>query len=197
MENTFFQDYTKLTASIKALAKDENNPFFKSKFISLSSILEEAKRVCLENNFIFLQTPTMKDGKEILITELRHIAGEKISCEMPLVRKEQDDPQKLGASLTYMRRYSLTSILGIQEADDDGNMASSTTKKYTLKKPIQKDNRKITIADLIDKIAGVPFSTKEEYEKECRKLTQLDLTEKNYDEIISRLTALQAERGAK
>ena len=147
MENNFFKDYSNLTASIQALEKDEKNPFFKSNYISLSSILKESKRVCLENNFIFIQTPVLKDGREVLITELRHISGEKISCEMPLIRKENDNPQKLGASLTYMRRYSLTSILGIQEADDDGNLATAPAKKYTLKKPAEEVNDEPFVGD--------------------------------------------------
>ena len=34
------------------------------------------------------------------------------------------DPQKLGGAITYYRRYTLQSLLGLQAEDDDGNTAS-------------------------------------------------------------------------
>ena len=34
-------------------------------------------------------------------------------------------PQKLGSAITYYRRYTLASLLGLQAEDDDGNLASS------------------------------------------------------------------------
>jgi hypothetical protein len=36
-------------------------------------------------------------------------------------------PQKLGSAITYYRRYTLQSLLGLQ-AEDDGNKASATVK---------------------------------------------------------------------
>jgi hypothetical protein len=45
---------------------------------------------------------------------------------MPVAKK--DDPQALGSSITYARRYSLQAILMINvEEDDDGNKASGKT----------------------------------------------------------------------
>jgi len=191
LQNNFFQNYSDLTTSIRALTKDEKNPFFKSNYVSLASILEEAKRVCLENNFIFLQTPKIKDGKEILITELRHISGEKISCEMPLVRKELDDPQKLGASLTYMRRYSLTSILGIQETDDDGNNAAGKAEKKEVKKDT-KQEQKLKIKQLADQIDPI-LQKAEDYQQFVREKTDLELLPENYPQIINKLKIMLGE----
>ena len=38
--------------------------------------------------------------------------------------KPRADPQKMGSAITYLRRYTLQSLLGLQAADDDANMAS-------------------------------------------------------------------------
>ena len=38
---------------------------------------------------------------------------------------EITDPQKLGSCITYYRRYTLSSLLGLQSEDDDGNTASN------------------------------------------------------------------------
>lgn len=141
-ENTFFKDYSNLMIEVAELSKNEDNPFFKSSYVPLKDVLAEAKRVCLSNNFIFVQTPWVReDGQPTLKTILRHSSEFEITAEMPLVAKDPNDPQKLGAALTYMRRYSLTSILGIMEKDDDGNEASANSTAQALKtKTIQNPN---------------------------------------------------------
>ena len=129
-KRTFFQDYSNLMMEVSELSKNETNPFFKSGYVPLKDILAEAKKVCLSNNFIFIQTPRVReDGKPILVTKLIHSSLEEELVEMPLVAKDPNDPQKIGGALTYMRRYSLTSILGIMEVDDDGNKASEKIPK--------------------------------------------------------------------
>ena len=40
---------------------------------------------------------------------------------------EINDPQKLGSAITYYRRYTLASLLGLQAVDDDANIASGAT----------------------------------------------------------------------
>ena len=137
-KKTFFQDYQNLMKDVTALTKDKINPFFKSKFVPLKDVLAEAKRVCIANNFIFYQTTFSSGFVEIskdniqktsqpamqLKTTLKHMGGDLIESIIPIVTKDINDPQKVGAGLTYMRRYSLTCILGIQELDDDGKKAS-------------------------------------------------------------------------
>lgn len=124
MEDTFLKDYSNLLMDAKRLEKNEDNPFFHSKYVPLPVVLQEAKRLCLGNNFIFIQRPDIENDKPILVTELIHNSGEKIISKMPIVAKDNGDPQKVCGGLTYMRRYSLTSLLGIEEEDDDGNKAA-------------------------------------------------------------------------
>jgi len=122
MENTFFKDYQSMLVEIEALKKDADNPFFNSKYVQLKDVLAEVKKVCVKNNFIFYQTPQAKDGKNFLKTTVQHASGEKIEGEIEIVAKDASDPQKIGGGLTYMRRYSLTCMFGIEEEDDDGNI---------------------------------------------------------------------------
>lgn len=145
-QNNFFSDYQKLMTTINELFKSKENPFYKSKYVDLPTILEEVKKVCNECNFIFYQYPDWIVDKSpvgneykqpVLITTIQHVSGEKINGVIPIVSKDSDDPQKVGAGMTYMRRYSLTCMFGIQEQDDDGNTASS--KKTKLSAPDQKE----------------------------------------------------------
>jgi hypothetical protein len=121
---TFFKDYQGLMLTINSLSKSAENPFFKSKYVELKTVLQEAKRVCLDNNFIFYQYPEVINDKPVLTTILKHADGTEIKGSVPIAAKDPNDPQKIGGGITYMRRYSLTAILGIEEEDDDANSAA-------------------------------------------------------------------------
>jgi hypothetical protein len=56
--------------------------------------------------------------------------GTSVSSEIDL--PQLNDPQKLGSAITYYRRYTLQSLLGLQAEDDDGNKASQPAKTPTL-----------------------------------------------------------------
>lgn len=122
-KNTFFHDWQNLIDDFERFSKSEDNPYFKSKYVPLKQILPVVKEKCKKHNFIWMQYPGMVDGKPVLHTKIRHESGEEIEGTAELVHKPED-PQKLGASITYMRRYSLTCMLGLEEEDDDGNTAS-------------------------------------------------------------------------
>ena len=67
-----------------------------------------------------------------VISEIRDLESEDCitsSLVLPLL----EDPQKLGSCITYYRRYTLQSLLGLQAEDDDGNKASQPTTKPSTK----------------------------------------------------------------
>lgn len=45
-----------------------------------------------------------------------------------------NDPQKLGSAITYYRRYTLASLLGLQAVDDDANLSSGKVDSEVEKK---------------------------------------------------------------
>jgi hypothetical protein len=59
----------------------------------------------------------------ILTTILRHVSGEAIETEYPVLA-DYSSPQKIGSAMTYARRYSLMALVGVAPEDDDGNEAS-------------------------------------------------------------------------
>jgi len=167
-KTTFFKDYSNLMKSVQRLSKSESNPFFKSGYVPLRAVLQEAKRVCLENNFIFIQKPetrfrenTTVPVQNTLITELIHKDGEKITGEIEIISKDPTDPQKVGAGLTYMRRYSLTTMFGIEDEDDDGNTASKA--KRVIKKKVVDTNPIPPAERTIDNT--LPFENEPRYVK--------------------------------
>jgi hypothetical protein len=64
------------------------------------------------------------DKSMSLTTIISHKSGEWISQEMS-VPVTKPDAQGAGSALTYMRRYALAAVVGVVQADDDGNAASS------------------------------------------------------------------------
>jgi hypothetical protein len=125
---------SKLAAAIFAaqdampdLIKDSTNPHFKNTYISLDRVLETVLPVLREHGLMLTQAPDMAGPTPALTTRLTHVeTGESFESQAPLVL-ERETPQAVGSAITYMRRYSILSILGLTaDEDDDGEAASAT-----------------------------------------------------------------------
>lgn len=116
------------------IKKDATNPFFKSKYAPLESILPIILPLLRKHGLVMTQIP----NEDRLDTIIYHIeTGQEIRGSVKLILAKQD-PQGHGAGITYMRRYALVSMLGLNcDADDDGNMASG---KKVEKKKIDMDS---------------------------------------------------------
>ena len=68
----------------------------------------------------------------VLHSELIHKSGQKIECDMPLY-VDDIDPQAIGSAETYMRRYSIYTLLNIRVKDNDGLDASFKGKQNKTK----------------------------------------------------------------
>ena len=107
--------------------KDSANPFFKSKYADLESVWDACRSLLSENGLAVMQFPGLYselDKSMSLTTVIGHKSGEWISQEMS-VPVTKADAQGAGSALTYMRRYALAAVVGVVQADDDGNAASS------------------------------------------------------------------------
>ena len=123
--------YTKLNEvkkEIGAISKDSTNPFFKSKYFDINSLLKHVEPLLQKNGLLLLQ-PIM-DGD--LYTEIVDVESEERVVSYITLPK-MEDPQKLGSAITYYRRYTLQSLLGLQAEDDDANSASQAVKNQPSK----------------------------------------------------------------
>lgn len=119
----------KCQGEILPALKDSKNPFFKSKYADLNSVWSVCREPLSKNGLAVIQTIDKEDGALILITTLAHSSGQWIRSKTPIPLLK-NDPQALGSSLTYMRRYSLSAIVGIStDEDDDGEKAMNRTAK--------------------------------------------------------------------
>lgn len=123
------------------IAKDATNPFFKSKYADLATVVKTASPILAKHGLAVSQhvdsTVAGDDDqlKSILLTYLIHTSGQYISHAMPLLlpqpwidkdgKPHNPTPQDQGSAITYARRYSYMSVLGlVADEDDDGNAAS-------------------------------------------------------------------------
>ena len=111
--------YKKLLAvqkEVGAISKDSKNPFFKSKYFDINKLIEVVNPVLSNNGLVLLQP--ILDGK-VFSRLIDAESGQLIeSClELPNLPK----PQDLGSCVSYYRRYTLSSLLGLQATDEDGN----------------------------------------------------------------------------
>lgn len=104
---------------IGKISKDSKNPFFKSNYLSLNGLIDAVEVVLLNNDLVLLQP--IRDG--FVTTQIVEIES-GTSVESSIALPNIQDPQKLGSAITYYRRYTLQSLLGLQAEDDDGNKAS-------------------------------------------------------------------------
>lgn len=117
---------------IGKISKDSKNPFFKSNYLSLNGLIDAVETVLEKHDLLLLQP--VFEGK--VITELVDIEkGDKVISEMTL--PNITDAQKLGSAITYYRRYTLQSLLGLQAEDDDGNKAVAPTKVNITQNQVQ------------------------------------------------------------
>jgi hypothetical protein len=108
--------------------KKGNNPHFKSSYATLNEVLKKIKKPLNDRKVLILQTPE-KEGLRTALIDLEDES--KVEGFMPYV--EVSTAQKLGSCNTYNRRYSLVTMLGLEDEDDDGNVASSKGKIPTKK----------------------------------------------------------------
>lgn len=104
---------------------DGVNPAYKSKYTTLANGLTVAKQH-LSKHGIGVYQPTRVEGDILMLDTRLACKGQWIEAEYPVCRFPAR-PQELGSALTYARRYSLFSLVGIAgDEDDDGNAANAT-----------------------------------------------------------------------
>jgi len=119
-----FQALVKFQSQLKPVEKGAENPFYKSSYADLSSILQAITPELTSCGLGIIQPMRVTESGTILITKIIHESGESIESEMFLPGHQ--DPQKYGSLISYYKRYQLQAMLGIStiDEDDDANKAS-------------------------------------------------------------------------
>lgn len=126
----FAEALVRVQGSIEGAKKDSVNPHLKNKYADLASCWDACRTALQNNNVAVLQWPEAMDvpggGQALGVTTqlVYGPTGETIERSFVVPVKDPTNPQALGSSITYGRRYGLCSVLGICPDDDDGNAAA-------------------------------------------------------------------------
>jgi hypothetical protein len=91
------------------------------RYAPLSSGLDIVRKVLGQHEIATVQTTSIDQGAGIinLTTVLAHASGEWIASDWPVCAvSETTAPRRMGAALTYARRYALFTLVGIAGEDD-------------------------------------------------------------------------------
>ncbi len=113
--------------------KDANNPFTKSTYATLNSVMGSCREALLAHDIWMTQLPMpapdfIGTGHIALLTKLTHAPSGQWQSSLTVAPLPKHDPQGMGSALTYCRRYALTAMLGMVTEDDDGEGAKMPTK---------------------------------------------------------------------
>lgn len=150
---SIYKKLFKVTSTMDKMKKDSTNPFFNSKYFDVNQLIEAIRPALIAEDLLLLQP--IKDGQ--VGTRIVDVdSGDSVEAFLSL--PDLSDPQKIGSCITYYRRYTLQSLLGIEADDDDGNLASQGYKKPQAKPKYQDNDDKVWLNE------GMPeFDKAEEY----------------------------------
>ena len=123
----------KAQAEMPVAVFDATNPFLKSKYASLGAVIQASRPILAKHKLSLVQFPIsggsatgQSPGDYIGVESLlAHESGEFISERIVIPLTEEKGKTKVqcaGSTLTYLRRYSWASILGMySDEDSDGS----------------------------------------------------------------------------
>jgi hypothetical protein len=132
-----FTALVKAQGELEKAVKDSANPFFKSKYADLESVIDASRPHLVANGICIMQFhEDSEDGRVRLTTIVGHESGEFVAATGSL-RPKEDSPQAAGGALTYLRRYDYAAAVGLAQKDDDGETAQGRgdTRTTKIEKP--------------------------------------------------------------
>lgn len=121
---------SKVQGQLPNAKKIKDNPHFKSKYADLAELRDISREPLSAAGLAVIQSPSSNGLKVSLTTLIAHSSGQWIKG-LFTVTSAKDTPQAAGSCVTYLRRYSLESMLFIvaEGVDDDGNLGTDLREK--------------------------------------------------------------------
>lgn len=124
----FLEKLFLLRCKCAAITKSRLNDHFSSSYFDINDALAEVNPILQELRLLLIQ-PLRGNRVYSIIRDVDPDESGEIQeidsyLDIPERVIADGNPQKMGSCTTYFRRYTLSSLLGMQAADDDGNAAS-------------------------------------------------------------------------
>lgn len=177
-----FTALSKAQLEMETALEDSINPFFKSKYADLKSVITASRPYLAANGLCIIQR-TMPDekGQVYLYTRLGHASGQWMESKMA-IKPAKSDIQGIGSYITYLRRYMYSSMVGVVTGleDDDGEKAMNRASRTIDENQIK---------EIEELIAQIENFDEERFYKWCQVNDIKELKEDKYEGIIGFLKA--------
>lgn len=180
--NELMAALAKAQGKMSHAVKDSTNPHFKSKYADLASVWNACREPLAEQGLAVTQTMDFSGTRQVLVTTLGHSSGQWMRSLMAL--PETSKPQEVGSMLSYFRRYSLASMVGVYQDDDDAESAQKVHREPAKEAPTGPKITQAQCAELDDWFTEFPDAKKGICEK--FELTSVyDLQAKDFSYVVS------------
>jgi hypothetical protein len=137
--NELADAFSKAQGLMKNASKDASNPFFKSSYATLASVIEALREPFALHGLSFMQPCSFREDGSIMVeTIILHKSGQYMTSEI-VGRPIKADPQTLGSLISYLKRYGLQAMVGIASADDDAEDAMARPQQQYQQRPPQQN----------------------------------------------------------
>lgn len=111
-------------AELENVAKNSENPAFRSRYADLGALLAEGRRKVAAEGVWISQPAVSDDAGRVGVQTV--LAGHGATYSTGVLWQAIPDnarnaSQEAGKAITYGRRYQLAAVLGLAQEDDDGN----------------------------------------------------------------------------
>lgn len=127
----------KAQGQMKIANENKGNPFFKSRYADLMSVVMAARPALSANGLSVVQNIIdHEDGTKMVHTILLHNSGQYIESRMRVVPMK-NDIQSISSTVTYIKRMAYASLVGVVvgDEDDDGEIAMVPAREMEIKGP--------------------------------------------------------------
>lgn len=175
-------------SEISKIEKDSENPYLKSKYASLDQIIESIRPVLSSNKLFVAQSPTTNDGFVTVKTLVLHESGEWIESNGTTIKPPKNDPQGIGAGITYARRYDLSATLSLNVGEDDDGESLKGNDDQNQENPITQKQ----VGELKKKALQFAKARKQTLEAVYQVLKITDITQLNENQASTIIKQLDA-----
>lgn len=150
----------KVQQALMPACKDAENPFSKSRYATLNSVIDACRDALIAQSIWVVQYPVAVDPGHLgLVTKLVHGDSGQWQSSIMVMPLPKNDPQGYGSALTYARRYGLATLVGlISETDDDAEAATPQRSRQS-KTPERRPEKAADPLASLPKLDGVDYLT--------------------------------------
>jgi hypothetical protein len=123
MGKTLSQKLLEVQQEVVGVTKSSDNPYFKSKYADLNSVLEVVKKPLNSRGVVIANSSGADAYGKYLETSLINVEDNQQIASRKYFSGNEKNLQELGAADTYARRFNLTNLLSLEALDDDGESA--------------------------------------------------------------------------